>query len=200
MAWVRRFAAFHDLRDPRTLTSADVSRFLTALAAHGVAASTQNQALSAVLFLYQMVLHLPVPELHDIVRARRPERLPVVLSRSEVSQVLARLTGMEWLMASMLYGCGLRLLACVQLRVKDVLLERGEVVVRHGKGGKDRVTMLPVALRAPLQRHLRERRATHEADLAAGRGTVALPDGLQRKFPSNDRSDSRQRGVPTRPW
>jgi integron integrase len=183
VGWARRFAAFHDMRDPRTLGSADVSRFLTALAAQGVAASTQNQALGAVLFLYQMVLHLPVPELHDIVRARQPERLPVVLSRGEVSQVLARLTGAEWLMASMLYGCGLRVMECVELRVKDVLLERGEVVVRHGKGGKDRVTMLPVALRAPLQRHLRERRAIHEADLAKGRGTVALPDGLHRKYP-----------------
>ncbi len=183
VSWARRFAAFHNLRDPRTLSPDDVSRFLSALAAKGVAASTQNQALGAVLFLYQMVLRLPVPDLHDIVRARRPERLPVVLSRGEVSQVLSRLAGMEWLMASLLYGCGLRVMECVELRVKDVLLDRGEIVVRHGKGAKDRVTMLPVALRAPLRRHLRDRRASHDADLAAGRGTVALPDQLQRKYP-----------------
>ena len=183
VGWVRRFAEFHQMRDPRTLTPDDVSRYLSHLAAKGVSASTQNQALGAVLFLYQMVLGVAVPALHDIVRARRPERLPVVLSRGEVSQLLARLTGMEWLMASMLYGCGLRLLECVELRVKDVLLDRGEVVVRQGKGAKDRVTMLPVALRAPVQRHLRDRRRIHEADLAAGRGSVALPDQLHRKYP-----------------
>ena len=182
VGWARRFAVFHGMRDPRTLAPDDVSRFISAPAARGVSASTQNQALGAVLFLYQAVLRMPVPELHDIVRARRPERLPVVLSRGEVSQLLSRLAGVEWLMASMLYGCGLRLLECVELRVKDLHLDRGEVVVRQGKGAKDRVTMLPVALRAPLVAHLRDRRRLHEADLAVGRGTVALPDQLHRKY------------------
>ena len=167
--WARRFAAFVGHRDPRALAPSDVSRFLTSIATAGVSASTQNQALGALLFLYRHVLGMAVPELHDIVRARRPERLPVVLSRSEVSQLLARLTSVEW------------------LRVKDLHLDRGEVVVRQGKGAKDRVTMLPVALRAPMLAHLRARRALHEADLVAGRGTVALPDQLHRKFPNAPR-------------
>ena len=187
IGWARRFAAFVGYRDPRGLSPSDVSRFLSSLAGAGVSASTQNQALGALLFLYQHVLKMAVPELHDIVRARRPERLPVVLSRSEVSQLLSRLTGVEWLMASMLYGCGLRLMECVELRVKDLHLDRGEVIVRQGKGAKDRMTMLPVALRAPLLAHLRTRRRLHEADLAAARGTVALPDQLHRKYPNAPR-------------
>jgi integron integrase len=183
VAWVRQFALFHGLRDPRTLNADDVSRFLSALAEKGLSASTQNQALGAVLFLYQFVLRTPVADLPDVARARRQEHLPVVLSRGEVGQLLARLQGVEWLMASMLYGCGLRLMECVELRVKDVHLERGEVIVRQGKGAKDRVTMLPVALRAPLAAHLRQRRRLHEQDLALGRGSVALPDLLHRKYP-----------------
>ncbi len=183
VGWVRRFAAFHRFRDPRTLTPADISAFVSHVAANGVAASTQNQALGAILFLYQTVLKLPVPELRDITRARSSTRLPVVLSHAEVAQLLSRLTGVEWLMAAMLYGCGLRVLECVELRVKDVRLERGEVMVRQGKGAKDRVTMLPVALRAPLLDHLRRRQAQHQHDLAAGCGSVALPDQLHRKYP-----------------
>ncbi|MGE0816137.1 MAG: integron integrase [Vicinamibacterales bacterium] len=183
VGWARRFASFHGWRNPRMLGADDVSRFVSALSERGVSASTQNQALGAVLFLYQFVLRVPVGDLHDIARARRPARLPVVLSRAEVGQLLARLHGVEWLMASMLYGCGLRVMECVELRVKDVHLERGEVQVRQGKGSKDRITMLPVALRAPLARHLRERRRMHEQDLADGRGTVSLPDRLHRKYP-----------------
>jgi integron integrase len=148
-----------------------------------VSASTQNQALGALLFLYQTVLGLAVPELRDITRARPSTRLPVVLSHSEVAQLLTRLTGVEWLMAAMLYGCGLRVLECVELRVKDLRLERGEIVVRQGKGAKDRVTMLPMALRAALLDHLRRRQERHERDLAAGCGSVALPDQLHRKYP-----------------
>ena len=183
LGWARRFGAFHRFRDPATLSPADIASFATYVASRGASASTQNQALGAILFLYQTVLKRPVPDLRDITRARPSTRLPVVLSHGEVAQLLSRLTGVEWLMAAMLYGCGLRVLECVELRVKDVRLDRGELLVRQGKGAKDRVTMLPVALRAPLLDHLRRRKAQHARDLAAGCGTVALPDQLQRKYP-----------------
>ncbi len=181
--WVRRFVAFHGLRHPRDLTPADVSQFISSLASQGVAASTQNQALGALLFLYQTVLRIALPELRDVARAKAPQRLPVVLSRGEVASLLGYLQGIEWLMASMLYGCGLRLMECVELRVKDLHFDRGEVMVRDGKGGKDRVTMLPASLRAPLASHLEDRRRLHAVDLARARGTVWLPDGLRRKYP-----------------
>lgn len=124
------------MRDPRQLTPADVSRFVSSLAKQGVSASTQNQALGALLFLYQTVLRIALPELRDIARAKAPQRLPVVLSRGEVASVLGQLHGVGWLMASLLYGCGLRLMECAELRVKDLHFDRGEVVVRDGKGGK----------------------------------------------------------------
>ena len=181
--WVRRFIAFHGMRDPRTLSADDVSRFLSALAMRGVSASTQNQALGAVLFLYQTVLRMPVADLRDVVRARTPQRLPVVLSRHEVAELLRHLHGVNALMASLLYGCGLRLMECVELRVKDLHFDRGEVLVRDGKGGKDRVTMLPLALRSVLAAHLERRQRLHVHDLAARRGSVWLPDGLRRKYP-----------------
>lgn len=183
VGWAQRFAAFHHFRDPRRLSPSDISAFVTHLAAQGVSASTQNQALAALLFLYQTVLGVEVPELRDITRARPSTRLPVVLSHREVAQLLSRLAGVEWLMAAMLYGCGLRVLECVELRVKDVRLDRGELVVRQGKGAKDRMTMLPVALRAPLVEHLQRRRLQHQRDLAADCGSVGLPDQLQRKYP-----------------
>lgn len=183
VGWARRFATFHGLRDPRSLGADDISRFVSSLATAGVSASTQNQALSAVLFLYQEVLGVAVENLANIVRAQRPQRLPVVLSRSEVAAVLRQLSGVEWLMASLLYGCGLRIMECVELRVKDILIERGEISIRDGKGGKDRVTMLPAALRTPIVTHLEQRRRLHEADLAGGRGSVALPGQLHRKYP-----------------
>lgn len=183
VGWARRVAAYHRYRDPRLLAPSDISAFVSSVAAQGVSASTQNQALGAILFLYQAVLGLPVPVLRDIARARPSARLPVVLSRGEVAQLLGRLSGVEWLMAALLYGSGLRVLECVELRVKDLRLERGEVVVRQGKGAKDRVTMLPVGLRAAVMEHLRRRNGQHERDLAAGRGSVALPDQLHRKYP-----------------
>lgn len=136
VSWARRFAIFHGMRDPRQLTPADVSRFVSSLAKQGVSASTQNQALGALLFLYQTVLRIALPELRDIARAKAPQRLPVVLSRGEVASVLGQLHGVGWLMASLLYGCGLRLMECAELRVKDLHFDRGEVVVRDGKGGK----------------------------------------------------------------
>ena len=184
LGWVRRFAQFHGYRDPRRLGTDDVRRFLNALAMRGVSASTQNQALGAILFLYQTVLRMAVPEMQALVRVRRPVRLPVVLSREEVAALLAQLHGVDWLMAALLYGGGLRLMECVELRVKDLQLDRGELMVRDGKGGKDRVTMLPVAVRPGLLAHINARRRLHVADLAAGRGSVALPDQLARKYPN----------------
>jgi integron integrase len=184
IAWVRRFIQFHGRRHPRDLGAADVTGFLSALATRGVRASTQNQALAAVLFLYEVVLGSRLPWMSDIVRAQRPVRLPVVLSREEVERVLRHLRGPVWLIASLLYGAGLRLLECAELRIKDLHFERREIVVRDGKGGKDRVTMLPGALHDPLRRHLEDVRTLHRADLAAGAGRVALPGTLAVKYPS----------------
>jgi integron integrase len=152
-----------------------------------VAASTQNQALSGLLFLYKDVLGVALPSIEGIVRATRPVRMPVVLSRSEVAVVLNRLRGPCWLMASLLYGSGLRLLECAQLRVKDVDLDRLELMVRDGKGRKDRVTVFPGSLHAPFSAHLAEVRRQHGEDLAAGAGAVALPDALRVKYPTAPR-------------
>jgi site-specific recombinase XerD len=172
LGWVRRFIRFHGRRHPREMGGAEVTAFLSDLARRGASASTQNQALSALLFLYQAVLGLRLPWMHDMVRAQRPARLPVVLSRDEVAHLLMQLRGVTWLMASLMYGGGLRLLECVELRVKDVHFGRGEVMVRDGKGGKDRVTMLPGRVAGPLRDHLVRRRQLHEADLEAGHGGV----------------------------
>ena len=140
--WVKRFILFHGKRHPREMGAAEVEAFLTHLAVEGnVAASTQNQALSALLFLYREVLQIELPWLDNVVRAKRPQRLPVVLTRNEVRAVLDRMTGVYGLMASILYGTGMRLMECVRLRVKDVEFERGEILIRDGKGAKDRVTM-----------------------------------------------------------
>ena len=149
-----------------------------------MSASTQNQALSAILFLYGAVLGQRLEWMNDIVRAQRPVRLPVVLSRQEVAALLSRLRGPVWLMASLMYGAGLRLMECAELRVKDVNVDRGELTVRDGKGGKDRVTMLPAAIRGSLVDHLTRVKAQHEADVAAGHGSVALPGALQAKYPN----------------
>src|SRR5712692_4485598 len=174
-SWIRRFIVFHGKRHPRELGEAEVSAFVSNLATRGVSASTQNQALSAVLFLYEVILGQRVPWMDTIVRAQRPVRLPVVLPRAEVSALLSRLRGHVWLMASLIYGAGLRLLECAELRVKDVNFDRSELTIRDGKGGKDRVTMLPAAMKGVLLEHLARVKAQHEADLAAGRGSVALP-------------------------
>lgn len=182
VAWIRRFIVFHDKRHPQELGEQEVTSFVSSLAARGVSASTQNQALSAVLFLFQMVLGRRLAWMNEIVRAQRPVRLPVVLSRDEVSSLLSHLRGPVWLMASLMYGAGLRLLECAELRVKDINFDRGELTIRDGKGGKDRVTMLPVALKNPLLEHLTRMKTRHEADLVAGRGSVALPGALRAKY------------------
>ena len=164
---------------------AEINAFVSDLATRGrVASSTQTQALSALLFLYREVLGRPVESLGDVVRAKRPERLPVVLTREEVRAVLARLDDSPRLVATLLYGTGMRLMECLRLRVKDVDFGLNQILVRDGKGMKDRLTMLPAALRQPLQRHLAAVRALHEADLREGFGAVYLPDALARKYPS----------------
>jgi integron integrase len=163
----------------------EVEAFLTHLAVEGkVAAATQNQALSALLFLYREVLKQDLPWLNEVVRAKRPTRLPVVLTRREVARVLERMEGVHGLMARLLYGTGMRLMECVRLRVKDVDLERGEILVRDGKGAKDRVTMLPESLVEPLKAHLKARRRIHEEDGKKGMASVYLPDALERKYPN----------------
>jgi integron integrase len=160
-----------------------VTAFVSHLAERGVSASTQNQALSAILFLFEVVIGQRLAWMNEIVRAQRPVRLPVVLSRTEVSALLSRLRGPMWLMASLMYGAGLRLLECAELRVKDINFDCGELTIRDGKGGKDRVTMLPAVVKGPLLTHLLRVKAHHEADLAAGRGSVALPGALRAKYP-----------------
>ncbi len=183
--WIRRYIRAYLPRHPRDLDGAAVEAFLTRLATRDhVAASTQNQALSALLFLYREVLGVDLPWMENVVRARRPQRLPVVLSRAQVASLLQKLAGREALMAGLLYGSGLRLMECVRLRVKDVGLERNELVVRDGKGGKDRMTVLPGALKEALARQLAEVRLLHARDLACGHGRVYLPHALARKYPS----------------
>ncbi len=182
--WIRRFILHFGKRHPRELGAAEVEAFLTHLAVAGkVAASTQNQAKSALLFLYKEVLEAELPWLDNVERAKAPKRLPVVLTRDEVQALLSRLEGTHWLMASLLYGAGLRLMECLRLRVQDVDFSRREILVRDGKGFKDRVTMLPAALAAPLRAHLERVRELHRQDLAAGFGAVHLPYALERKYP-----------------
>ncbi len=186
--WIRRYIEFQQHRHPRQLSEGDVNRFLTHLAVkEHVAASTQNQALSAILFLYEHVLEQPLDRIEGVVRARRPKRLPVVLTVDEVSRVMAHLTGDKWLIAMLLYGGGLRLLEALRLRVKDLDFERGEIAVREGKGDKDRVTMVPQAVIRPLQEHLRHVESIHRQDLADGYGRVELPHALARKYPNANR-------------
>lgn len=183
--WVRRYIDFHDRRHPRELAEDEVNRFLTHLAVkEHVAASTQNQALSAILFLYQHVLGQPLDRIEGVVRARRPKRLPVVMTIDEVSRVLAHLTGDKWLIAMLLYGGGLRLLESLRLRVKDLDFERGEITVREGKGDKDRVTTMPRAVAPTLQKHLEQVKTIQQQDVADGYGCVELPHALARKYPN----------------
>jgi len=183
--WIERFIRFHHLRHPKEMGEVEVSSFLTQLARDGrVAAATQNQALSALLFLYKHVLKQEIGWLDNVERVKRPARFPTVLTRDEVHKIFAHLHGMPRLMAGLLYGSGLRLMECVRLRVKDIDFGYARITVREGKGGKDRVTMLPVNLAPGLQRHLQKVKAQHEQDIDDGFGHVHLPDALTRKFPS----------------
>jgi integron integrase len=183
--WIKRFIVYHDKRHPAEMAEAEVAQFLTHLARDlDVAPSTQNQALSALLFLYKEVLKQEIGWLEKVERAKKAPKLPVVLSRAEVKQVFAHLHGVPKLMAGLLYGSGLRLMECVRLRVKDVDFELAQISVRDGKGGKDRVTMLPLNLAEPLRRHLLRSKAQHEQDLEDGFGSVHLPFALNRKLPN----------------
>jgi integron integrase len=183
--WLRRFIAFHDRKHPRELGAAGVEQFLTHLAVERkVSAATQNQALQALLFVYRHVLEIDLPWLEGVTRASQPKRLPVVLSRQEVHGLLSHLDGTAWLVASLLYGSGLRLMEALRLRVKDLAIERGEIIVREPKGGKDRVTTLPAVVEEALRAHLTKLQAWFEQERRAGRPGVSLPFALARKYPS----------------
>ncbi|RPI50173.1 MAG: integron integrase [Acidobacteria bacterium] len=184
VTWIRRFIGFHSMRHPREMGAAEVRAFLGWLAVRRrVSASTQNQALSAVLFLYRGVLQVDLGDVGQVPRARTPVRVPVVLTAAEVRAVFAHLSGVPWLVVALLYGCGLRLQECLELRVKDIDFERREVTVRRGKGQKDRRVMLPDGVGDRLRGHLETVRELHRADVAAGLGRVVLPSALDRKFP-----------------
>lgn len=182
---VKRFIFFHKIRHPAEMAEPEINSFLTHLAIkEKVSASTQTQALSALLFLYRHVLDREIGDLGDVIRARKPKRLPVVMTREEVRAVLGHLDGDKWLMASLMYGAGLRLMECLRLRVQDIDFERNEIMVRDGKGAKDRRTMLPASLKSPVQDHLQKVKAIHQRDLADGWGRVQMPDALDRKYPN----------------
>jgi len=188
VSWIKRYILFHDKRHPREMGVSDIEAFLTYLAVEQhVAASTQNQALSALLFLYREVLKKDLERPVDSVRAKRPKRLPTVLTKEEVFKVIGFLSGTHQLMAKLLYGSGLRLMECVRLRVKDVDFTQRQIIVRDGKGQKDRVTMLPDVLIPLLQEHLRHVKQVHDDDLAKGYGSVYLPFALERKYPNANR-------------
>jgi integron integrase len=186
--WARRYILFHNKRHPAEMREPQVNEFLTDLAVRQhVAASTQNQALAALLFLYDKVLHQPLDRLQGVVRAKRPQRLPVVLTRDEVQRIIDRLDGVYRLVALLQYGCGLRLLECLSLRVKDLDGGNNVILVRHGKGGKDRRTMFPEAVKPQLRAHVRRVRDLHQRDLARGLGAAPLPEAFDRKSPGASR-------------
>lgn len=198
VGWIRRFILANGKRHPRDMGEREVEAFLTLLATKGnVAAGTQNQALSALLFLYREVLKLELPWMENVVRAKRPRRIPVVLSREEVTRLLSALDGQLWLMAALLYGTGMRLMECIRLRVKDVDFGRGEIVVRDGKGGKDRRVPLPLRLREPLQAAIERACLLHAPDLVDGLGEVWLPHALARKYPNAARETGWQYVFPS---
>lgn len=183
--WLRRFLDRYPNRKPETLTKSEVNAFLSNLAVQGnVSASTQNQALAAILFFFREVFGNPMSELDEIIRAKKPKRLPIVMSRQEVRAVLAELSGDKRLAAALLYGTGLRLMECLELRVQDIDFSRNEILIRNGKGAKDRVTMLPESLKHELQAHLSSVKKIHESDLRDGWGYVPIPGALLKKYPN----------------
>jgi integron integrase len=185
VGWIRRFVVFHKKAHPSQMGSREISAFLNWLATvRHVSASTQNQALSALLFLYRDVLHFDPGPIEHVARAKMPTRLPVVLTRTEVMSVLKQLSGVPWIAAGLLYGGGLRLLECLDLRVKDIDVEKNQITIRRGKGQKDRVTVLPSVVKARLTTHLDEVKRQHDKDLGRGYGRVVLPFALDRKCPN----------------
>ncbi len=182
--WILRYASFHDFAPPARLGEAGINAFLSHLATDvEVSSSTQNQALAALLFLYRVVLNIPVQDLGNVIRAKKPVRLPVVMSREEVRRVLSHLDGDKRLASALMYGSGMRLAECLSLRVQDLDFDRSEITVRSGKGAKDRITMLPAALKDPLRKHLDSVKVIHDQDLADGWGSVPLPGAIDRKYP-----------------
>jgi integron integrase len=185
VTWIRRFIVHHGKRHPSAMGSDEIRQYLTYLATERhVSASTQNQALSALLFLYRQVLRVDPGPIDHVPHAQTPTRVPVVLSGDEVRAVLDQLSGIPWLIASLLYGAGLRLQECLELRVKDIDFDRNQIVVRRGKGQKDRRTMLPARVKAPLTTHLTLVKQQHQRDLSQGLGRVVLPAALERKYPN----------------
>jgi len=186
--WIKEYIFYHNKRHPKDMDKPEINQFLTHLAVNkNVAASTQNQALCALLFLYRVILGKNIGWLDGVEKAKKPQRLPLVFSRKEVKAILSAIEGRKWLVASLLYGAGLRLLECLRLRVKDVDFEYNQITVRDGKGEKDRVTILPVAVQEPLRNHLEKTKTLHERDLKEGFGAVYLPYALERKYPHANR-------------
>lgn len=197
--WVKRFIWFHGKRHPKEMGAPEIEAFLSHLAVErSVSASTQNQAKSALLFLYKEVLGMQLPWLDNITQAKVPKRLPTVLTREEVQSALAHLEGTVWLIASLIYGSGMRIMECLRLRVKDVDFARHEILVREGKGFKDRVTMLPVSLVPPLKEHLARVKVLHDEDLVNGFGEVFMPMALDKKYPAAGKSWGWQYVFPSR--
>ncbi len=183
--WVKRFIYFHNVRHPAEMGEPEINAFLTHLAVkERVSSSTQTQTLCALLFLYRYIFNREIGQLEDLIRARKSRKIPVVMTREEVKAVLDHLHGDKWIMASLMYGAGLRLMECLRLRVQDIDFSRNEIAVRDGKGAKDRMTMLPESLKKPIQDHLRKVKTIHEKDLADGWGRVQLPYALDRKYPN----------------
>ncbi len=188
LMWIKHFIIFNDKRHPRDMGENEIQSFLTYLAVRkNVAASTQNQALSAILFLYKNVLKADLDWLDSFQRAKKPKRLPVVFTRQEIQQILSSLNDRNWLLANLLYGAGLRLMECIRLRVADIDFNQSQIIVREGKGNKDRVTMLPQLVQEPLMIHLKRVRLLHEQDLDNGYGNVYLPKALAKKYPNAGR-------------
>ena len=189
LRWIVQYIKFNGTRHPKEMGKEEIERFLSSLAVdRHVAAATQNQALNAILFLYREVLQLPMDEKIEATRSRKKKRLPTVLSRDEVRKLLSNIQGTQLLMAQMLYGSGLRLMEAVRLRVQDLDFDNRQLSVRDGKGGKDRSTLFPEPLHAPLRRHLEEVRTLFEKDMANGAAGVYLPNALERKFPTAGKS------------
>jgi len=196
--WVRRFILFHHKRHPKDMGEAEITAFLSHLAVdRNVAASTQNQALSAILFLYKVVLEKELEWLDDVVRATRPKRLPTVLTRDEVRNLLGRMNGVNQLVAELMYGTGMRLMEALRLRIQDVDFGYHQIIVRAGKGNKDRVTLLPRILEAKLQQQIKHAIYLHQKDLSEGFGRVYLPNALSKKYPSADREPGWQYVFPS---
>ena len=183
--WIKRFIFFHNKQHPAEMGEPEISAFISNLAVSGdVASSTQNQALSAILFLYKEVLNQEVGKLDKLVWAKKAKRLPVVFTREETKRIIGYFDGTKWLMVNILYGAGLRLRECLQLRVKDIDFSYNQITVRAAKGNKDRITVLPEVVKEPLRKHLLKANKMHGTDLRNGFGMVYLPDGLARKYPN----------------